>query len=121
MISKAFAIPTVQDTPFYSLRTRLDGAEYILHFSWNQREERWYLTIADADDVTLVSSLKLVCNHPLLRFYQANPAVPPGEIVVHVLEGDTSPPGLDDLGIGLRCELTYYAVTEAGGATDVTA
>lgn len=116
MTPKLLVIPTTQGTPFYTLRTRLDGREYILHFAWNQREERWYLTIADQEDVSLVAGLKLITNHPLLRFYQANPEVPPGELVVHDLTNDGTPPGLDDLGIGLRCELTYYAVTEAGGA-----
>ena len=106
-----YAIPTVPGEPYYSLRTTLDGRDYNLSFSWNEREERWYMAIADEADVQLVAGLKLVCNWPLLRFYHANPALPPGELAVVALQNDVAPPGLFDLGIGLRCELEYAAAT----------
>lgn len=106
------AIPTVQGEPYYSQRTRLDGREYNLHFAWNQREERWYLSLHDETDAPLVSSIKLVTNWPLLRFWRFDPRVPPGELMVVDLTGNDEPPGIDELGVGMRCELTYYATTE---------
>jgi hypothetical protein len=105
------AIPTVAGEPYYTQRTRLDGRDYNLHFAWNEREERWRLSIHDDEDVPLVRGLKLVANWPLLRFYRFDPRVPPGELMVVDLTGSNEPPGLDDLGIGRRCELVYYATT----------
>jgi len=95
--------------PYHSIRTRLEGRDYILHFAYNQREARWYLSIHDDEDIALVQSIKLVTNWPLLRFYHHDPRVPPGDMmVIDQTNGDKAPPGLDDFGPGLRCELTYF-------------
>jgi hypothetical protein len=111
-VVKILTIPTAPGVPFYTQRTRLDGREYLLRFSWNEREERWYLAIADEAEVVLVLGIKLVANWPLTRFYKFDPRLPPGELMVSDLTGTGTPPGLDDLGVGKRCELTYFAVTE---------
>lgn len=104
-------IPTTPGDPFYSQTTRLDGRDYVLHFAWNQREERWYLSIHDEEDAPIVQGLKLIANWPLLRYYHSDSRVPPGEIIVVDATGDGSPPLLDELGPGKRCELTYTPAT----------
>jgi len=105
-------IPTVVGSPDYTLRTRLDGREYNLRFLWNQREGRWYLNISDDSDTPIVSGQKLVCNWPLLRFYQYDKRVPPGDLRVISLSADGSPPGWEDLEIGRRCQLVYFPKTD---------
>jgi len=105
-----FIIPTSSD-PYYSMRTRLDGKDYILAFAWNEREERWYLTISDSDGNQLLAGLKLVANWPLLARYHADPNVPPGELMVVDQTQDGSPPGLEELGENARCVLCYQEVT----------
>lgn len=111
-VTEVLVIPTTTGRPYHSLRTRLDGRDYTLRFAWNQREERWYLTILDDEDTVLLAGLKLIANWPLLRHYHSDPRVPPGELAaMDLTEGGGTPPGLDDLGQGKRCELTYYAVT----------
>lgn len=111
MATQVLLIPTTPGVPYYSQRTRLDGRDYILRFAWNQREERWYLTIADEDDQVILSNIKLLTQWPLLRYHLHDPRVPPGELIVQTLTQDLSPPGLHDFGPGLRCELNYYATT----------
>lgn len=102
----ANVIPTGAD-PDYTQRTKLDGREYTLRFLWNPTSERWTLTLYDVDD-THLCELKLVCNIPLLRAYHYDPRIPAGELVVVSEQvDDVSPPGLDELGIGKRCTLTY--------------
>lgn len=100
-------IPTTPGDPFYVQRTRLDDSDFVLHFSYNQRTERWYLSVHDDEDAPILSGLKLVANWPLLRHYHADTRVPPGELIVVDLTGDGSPPTLDELGPGRRCELIY--------------
>jgi len=107
MTQDALVISTVTDEAEYTLRTRLDGADYNLHFQWNEREGRWYLSIADESDNPIVTSIKLITNWPLLFYYQSNPKVPPGELVVVDQTNDGSPPGISDLGEGQRCQLIY--------------
>lgn len=96
---------------YYTQRTRLDGREFTLRFAWNQREERWYLSVLDSEEVLLVAGIKLVCNWPLLRYAQWDKRVPPGDLRVSALSANDSPPGFEDLGEGLRCELVYQPVT----------
>lgn len=105
-------IPTVQDQADYSLRTRLDGREYNFHLMWNEREDRWYLDISDESDVVVCAGIKLVTNWPLLRYYHADPAVPPGELVVVDETSDGSPPEIDGLGENERCTLIYLSATD---------
>lgn len=104
-------IPTQQGVPFYTQRTALDGRDYTLRFAWNQRAQRMYLDLLDATkgDAPILVGLKLITNWPLLRAYHARPGVPPGELGVLTKLADTSPPGLNDLGVGLRCELVYLS------------
>jgi hypothetical protein len=93
------------------MRTKLDGRDFNLSFSWNEREERWYLAMADEEENVLVAGIKLVSNWPLLRYYHFDPRVPPGELVVHDLTSSNAPPGFDELGIDRRCQLGYYAIS----------
>jgi hypothetical protein len=105
-------IPTTSD-PFQRMTVRLDGSDYVIELRYNQREERWYLSIADDESVPILSGLKLQANWPLLWRHRYDTRVPPGEIMVTVTTAtDRSPPTLDDLGEGKRCELSYYDAAE---------
>ncbi|MEI9951623.1 MAG: hypothetical protein WDO74_22250 [Pseudomonadota bacterium] len=101
-------IPTTSE-PFQRMTVRLDGRDYVLELRFNQREARWYLSIADDESVPILSGLKLQANWPLLWRHRYDTRVPPGEILAAVTTAtDRSPPTLLDLGEGKRCELTYY-------------
>jgi hypothetical protein len=111
MATEVLIVPTVQRRAFYSIRVRLDGRDYTAHFAWNQREERWYLSLHDAEDVPIFSGKKIVGNWPMLRYKKWDERCPEGELMPQDLTGDGSPPGFDELGEKLRVELTYYAAT----------
>jgi hypothetical protein len=101
-------IPTTPGEPFHSSKVRLEGRDFVFRLAWNQREERWYLSILDESGGNLAMGIKLVCDVELLRSRRAaQPTLPPGQLAVIDLTGDNSPPLLDELGIGKRCELTY--------------
>lgn len=104
-------IPTLA-LPFYTLRTRLDGADYTLEFRYSPRASRYYLNLYDVNEVLLVAGLKLVPNVPLLQYYRYRDGMPQGELIVAALGADGSPPVLGELGLNLRCELTYFTATE---------
>ncbi len=111
-MSRVLVISTLVDQADYTLRTRLDGKEYNFHLLWNEREERWYLDIADESGNTVCAGIKLVTNWPLLRYYQSNPAVPPGDLYVIDESPDGTPPAVDGLGDGQRCSLVYITATD---------
>lgn len=107
-------LATVADgKEFYSFRTRLDGSDYNFTFHWNKRQERWYMTIADAENANIGASICVVCNFDLLRYLHHDTRCPPGEMYAVDLTNLDTPPGLTELGIDQRVRLTYYPLEEA--------
>lgn len=102
-------IPTEIGNPNYTFRVRLDGRNFTFNPAWNQREERWYLSVLDETGVNpLAQSVKLITNWPLLRSFRHDVRMPSGVLMVVSRTLDTTPPKFDDLGLGLRCTLTYF-------------
>lgn len=101
-----------REEPYYQQRTRLDGRDYVLSFSYNEREERWYLSIADEAEAPIATGIKLISNWPLLHPYRYDPRTPPGQIGVADISGNGSPPTQLELGEGKRCELLYWTRAE---------
>lgn len=104
-------IPTRED-PYYQQRTRLEGRDYVLTFAYNEREERWYLSIADEAESPIATGIKLISNWPFLDAYRFDPRCPPGQLNVSDISGDGSPPTQLELGEGKRCELLYWTAAE---------
>jgi hypothetical protein len=105
-------IPTT-DLPYYTIKVRLEDADYTLSFYTATRRNRIYFDILDAEDVPICRGLKCVPGVSLLRPYRFRGGLPPGEIQVNILNGtDQSPPKLGELGSGKRCELTYFTRAE---------
>jgi hypothetical protein len=100
------------EKPFYRQRTRLDGRDYVLDFAYNEREERWYLSIADDEEKPIATGIKLIANWSLLYPYRYDERCPTGEITVADRQGDGSPPTLLELGANKRCELLYWTRDE---------
>jgi hypothetical protein len=117
-------IPTTED-PFQSQKVTLDGVPFVLSLAYNQREDRWYLSLADDEGNPLLSGLKLQANWPILFRYSYLTTIPAGELMAIDTTTDGSPPTLLELGEGKRCVLTYFeAATKAAlaaGATPGTA
>jgi hypothetical protein len=112
-------IPTGND-PYSVQRTDLEGRSYILQFDWSTREGCWYLSIYDVSSEPLATGIKMVCDWPL-TYRLPNPALPPGDLLVISKTADDSPPGLEDLAEGGRCELTYVTSDHAYPADVIAA
>ena len=110
-------IPTPDGTtPYITQTTTLDGVPYLLSFYYSQREDRWYLLLSTVDGTPIYGAVKLVCNWPL--FAQcASQSKPPGAWIMVSSTQDLSPPGLNDLAAGGRCQLTYTPVADLIAAT----
>jgi hypothetical protein len=113
-------IPTTND-PFSEQRTDLEGKEYVLRFDYSEREGVWYLEIRDSTDVVLAAGIKMVCNWPL-TYRLPSPDLPPGEFLIgSKVPSDLSPPGLEDLAEGGRCELVYVTSDHKYSAAAIAA
>ena len=100
-------LPTSTTDANYIFTVELDDVEFQLSFKFNSRDDAWFLTILDTDDVVLRAGIKVVNEWTLLRLWNAGPA---GEIIA-VNQGDVpAPPTLNQLGAEVL--LTYLDASE---------
>ena len=105
------ALRTFED-PFYTMTVALDGADYLLEFRYNQREEAWYFDISLSDGTLLVRGIKIVCGLPLLRRFADN-RLPAGTLMAVSNTDERSPPKLLELGDdSKRVTLIYFTASE---------
>lgn len=97
-------IPILVDTPSYSMRVTLTGVVFVLHFAYNGRIDRYYLSVHDVADNPIVTGMRVICDWPLMRKCRTT-GRPRGEIVFSDLSGNAEPPGLHELGRRVLC---YY-------------
>lgn len=102
-----YLVPTLPDDPFYTQTSNLDGVDYTLVFRYAQRENRWYLTIEDANETPLLKGIKLVPFVDLLGARRNETRLPLGRLFVAAPPLSPEAPGLGELGEGRRCQLYY--------------
>lgn len=117
-----FSIPVLASSsrPTVRQRVKLDGRDYLLDFSWNGRESRWYVTVLDADGVLICGSRKVVVGGRIAN-RTADPRAPLGVLCAVDVSGSDIDPGIDDL--GERVVLGYFdaadiAAIEAAAAAE---
>ena len=104
------------NTPHFRQRVTLDGAEYLLTCEWNQRAEKWYFSVAAADETRVLTGVKLVADYPLLTLARWNDQCPEGELYAVDSSGQGLDPHLLDLanedGSAPRVRLVYLTAEE---------
>lgn len=100
----------------WTQETTLEGVDYVLAFNYNQSEDCYYLSIADAnatDGSFLVPSMKLITGKALLRRWNgAATPWPPGEMWPISTSADTSVAKLGELGSRI---ILLYATSDDPG------
>ncbi len=90
-------LPVDSTAPYYEIEVEMDGVEFRLEFSFNNRDGAWYMTIRSSDETMLRAGIKIVNEWVLLRLW-AEATRPAGEIV-SVNQGEVlQPPTLKQLG-----------------------
>lgn len=110
-------IPILENSPFIDQVTNLDGTDYELRLRYNQREERWFLSIGLPDGTEIAKGAALVVGWRLFPNV-VHELMPPGVLFVTSADGTDLPPKFAELGPGKRCELVYLdaaGLAEAGG------
>ncbi len=103
-------IPVFPGEPLYKERVRLEGKDYSFKFDWNNREQRFYMSIRDLEETPLLTGIKIISNWLLLANHHFNPDLPPGQLIAIDLESGGEPPTFRDF--GTRVRLFYYASDE---------
>jgi len=48
-----FEIPITADDPAFKIRTVLEDVQVVLGFTWNERDERWQISVSDPNEAPL--------------------------------------------------------------------
>lgn len=92
-------IPTRGDNVAnYFQRINLDGQVFQLTFNYNDRDNSWYLSIADNSGIPIRDGIKLVPNYPLLELL-VNERWTRGEMILFDERKIQAPPLLEELGV----------------------
>lgn len=81
--------------PAFTQEIVLDNIPYRFTFNWNTRDTYWILSVADRDEVKLISGIKLVMDYGLIRRYPGR-NLPPGELIVIDPSGEIERAERDD-------------------------
>lgn len=101
-------VPLRQGVASFVQRSSLDGVTFELALSWNDRDQGWYLSIADSNGDPIRSGIRLAFDWPLL-IQVVDERRPAGELYAEDLDGTGIDAGLEDLGGRVR----LYYVTAA--------
>lgn len=103
-LNTAFLIPVPNlGVPLWEERVTLNGTEFLILFDWHDREQRWYITISDAQGNVITAGIKLVPGWPLYN-RETLPQAPKGNFVI--ADPQNLPPALADF--GQRSLLLFY-------------
>lgn len=92
-----FQLQTLENNPFWEQETVLDGKRYLLTFKYNQRQDAWYLDIADVTGEPIASSRRLVADWVMMPRV-VDERRPGGRIYTVDTSGGGVDPGLLELG-----------------------
>lgn len=106
-------IPISEAGTNFTQTVDLDGTEFVLAFHFNNREQRWYMTVTDLDDTPILMGRKVVADWVLLRLLVDQTLRPKGEIVSVDTTGGGLDPRIGDL--GGRVKLLYFNEAELSG------
>lgn len=102
-----------EQQPVHDYAVVLDGTEYRLKIHYRERNDRWYLSIYDADDEALLLTKKLSIDTRLLVNHVID-GLPPGDFILIDTSGSDVECGWDDF--GTRCALVYIEESELPAA-----
>jgi hypothetical protein len=106
MTALVLPIPSIVNTRgSATLRTQLDGRDYVVVLQWNQRQQRWSMDVADQDGDMIAAGIVLVVDFPLLSLV-TDERRPPGTLAVIDPQSPRIDPTLESL--GSRHLVCYY-------------
>ena len=60
-------IPITVDGPWFEFSVDVDSTTYIFEFLYNDKINRWFLTIKDVNSTVLYAGIKLLIDTPLIQ------------------------------------------------------
>lgn len=99
-----FRIPADSSEASYKIRVDLEGETFVFKLHFNERMNRWVLSVYDANEAAIVVGVVLNVDGSLIGRY-SDPRLPPGELIYYDTSNRFQEGGRNDLGD--RCLLLY--------------
>lgn len=96
-MAEIFEIPIDVEDPSFTIRTEIDGKQFLLRFNWNGRMDRWIFSISDKDDNPIVMGMPMHIDWDLLGRFK-NALLPDGSLFLFDTTLEHKEAGRDDLG-----------------------
>lgn len=78
-----FRVPITNDTELYQFVTSLDRTKLSLQIRYNSRNDCWYMTLIDQDNVTILESIPLLSRViEMVQPYGILPVIMYGDFIV---------------------------------------
>jgi hypothetical protein len=103
-MSTLYECPTRVDLPAYTYSIQLDGSLFNLSFTYNDRMDRWMISIADTSGNILIGEVPVIVNYPLFDRYKVA-GLPLGTLFAFDTANTNTDPTRYDLGDRVRL---YY-------------
>ena len=98
------------DSPAWEQKVQLQGVTYTLRARWNDRMGAWTLDIATREDESIVRSIRLAADYPLLNS-EADGRLPNGELFAVQASGE---PAQQDPGRSAFSDGSFVLVFQDG-------
>ena len=83
-----YQLPLTSNYPFFTFTIVLSGTVFSLTFRYNIRMDRWFMDIADASGVLIVSGLPLLIQADIIGQYTKE-GLPAGRFIVYDLTNES--------------------------------
>lgn len=90
-------IPVRNDLPAYKFQIELEQTLFNMEFTFNAREDRWFMDLSDSTGEPIVRGVKLLTGWPILSRFQDD-RMPLGELFMLDTAGEDKHATRDDLG-----------------------
>jgi hypothetical protein len=96
-----YELPTRYDLPNYEYSIELDAVVYNVEYYFNQRDDRWFMSIRQEDGTAVLLGIPIVSGIFLTDRFVMN-ELPPGDLIPMDFEGGIEYPRRGDLSEGVQ-------------------
>lgn len=90
-------LPIQNDIGDFNFKIDLDEVSFFFFFQYNARDDSWFISVSDADEIPLVQGIKIVVDVNLFGQF-AHLAIPQGNLFCSNSENLNTEPNLENFG-----------------------
>lgn len=94
-------LPIQNDIGDFNFKISLDGDSFFFFFQYDARDDSWFISISDADEITLVEGIKMVVDVNLFGQF-GHLDIPQGNLFCSNSENPNTEPNIENFGNNIQ-------------------